>query len=119
MIGLLALAATLFWRGLVWVLEAPARAAHAAAEHRRRQGREVLTRGFLAAAAGDGPEARRLAGKAAELDDETPRLVRILAAQAAEAGDDRAAARAAYAAMLCFADMRLAAYRGLMQTALA
>ena len=119
LVGLAALFATLFWRALVWLLEAPARTASAAADGRRRQAREALTRGFLAAAAGDGPEARRLAQKAAELDQETPRLVRILAAQAAEAGDDRAAARAAYTAMLGFADMRLAAHRGLMQTALA
>ena len=119
LIGLLALAATIFWRVLVWILESPTRAARARAESRRRQGRETLTRGFLAAAAGDGAEARRLAGKAAELDDETPQLVRILAAQAAEAGADHAAARAAYDAMLGFPDMRLAARRGLMQTALA
>jgi len=119
LIGLLALLATLFWSTLVWLLQAPARARRAGAEARRRQAGEVLTKGFVAAAAGDGPEARRLAQKAAELAQETPQLVRILAAQAAEAAGDRAAARAAYGAMLGFADMRLAAHRGLMQTALA
>ena len=119
LIGLLALFATLFWRAVVWVLEAPARTARAAAANRRRQAREALTRGFLAAAAGDGPEARRLSQKAAAFDDETPQLVRILAAQAAEAAADGVAARAAYTAMLGFPDMRLAAHRGLMQTALA
>ena len=118
LIGLLALLATVFWRVLVWLLEAPARAARAAAEARRRQGAESLTRGFLAAAAGDGPEARRLAQRTADLTDETPQLVRILAAQAAEAAGDRAAAQAAYTAMLGFPEMRLAAHRGLMQTAL-
>jgi len=118
LIGLLALAATIFWRALVWLLEAPARSARANAEARRRLGGETLTRGFLAAAAGDGPEARRLAQKAAELSDETPQLVRILSAQAAEAAGDRIAARAAYQAMLGFPEMRLAAHRGLMQIAL-
>ena len=119
LIGLLALMATIFWNTLVWLLRAPARARRANAETRRRLGNESLTRGFLAAAAGDGSEARRLAQKAAELTDETPQLVRILIAQAAEAAGDRAAALGAYQAMLGFPEMRLAAHRGLMQIALA
>lgn len=118
-IGLMALLATVFWRALVWLAEAPARAARARAESRRRQGAEALTRGFLASAAGNGAEARRLAQRAAEMAEGTPQLVRILAAQAAEAAGDRPAAEAAYKAMLGFPEMRLAAYRGLMQTAMA
>jgi HemY protein len=118
-VGLLALAATVFWSSLMWVLGAPARAARAAAESRRRAGAEALTRGFLAAAAGDGSEARRQAQRAADLADDTPQLVRILAAQAAEAAGDRTAARAAFSAMLGFPDMRLAAHRGLMLLAAA
>ena len=39
LIGLLALAATIFWRALVWILESPARAARARAESRRRRRR--------------------------------------------------------------------------------
>jgi len=113
------LAASLFWRALIWVAEAPRRAATARAESRRRQGQEALTRGFLAAAGGDGTEARRQAQRAAELVDETPALVRLLSAQAAEAAGDAAGARAAYAAMLGFPDLRMAAHRGLMQAALA
>jgi HemY protein len=119
LIGLLALLATVFWNTLVWLLRAPMRARRANAETRRRLGSEALTRGFLAAAAGDGSEARRLAQKAADLTDETPQLVRILSAQAAEAAGDRAAASSAYQAMLGFPEMRLAAHRGLMQIALA
>jgi HemY protein len=119
LIGLLALLATVFWRTVLWLVDAPARAARARAETRRRQGMEALTRGFLESAAGRGPEARRLAQRASELAQETPQLVRILAAQAAEAAGDRAAAETAYRAMLGFPEMRLAAYRGLMQTALA
>jgi HemY protein len=116
---LFTLAAALAWRGLIWVAEAPRRAARARAEIRRRQGLEALTRGFLAAAAGDGAEARRQAGRAAELADEAPALVRLLSAQAAEAAGDAVAARAAYAAMLGFPDLRLIAHKGLMQAALA
>jgi len=114
-----ALLATILWRGLIWVIEAPRRAAAARAESRRQQGVEALSRGFLAVAAGDGSEARRLALKAGDLAQDTPALVRVLAAQAAETAGDHAAAKAAYTAMLGFPEMRLAGLRGLMQTALA
>jgi HemY protein len=106
------------WRTLLWILAAPERAARARAENRRRQADEALTRGFLAAAAGDGSEARRLASKAADLASETPGLVRVLTAQAAEAAGDLVAAEAAYAAMLGFPEMRLAGLKGLMELAL-
>ena len=118
----LSLAATLAWRLLFWILDAPRRAERSRAESRRRQANEVLSRGFLAAAGGDGPEARRLAMKAAEIGADAPALAptlsRVLAAQAAEAAGDAIAAQAAYAAMLGFPDMRLAGRRGLMQLAL-
>lgn len=116
---LAALVAMLAWRLLLWVLNAPARAERARAETRRRQSLEVLTRGFLAAAAGDGAEARRLAAKASEISIEAPGLARVLAAQAAEAAGDATAAQAAYSAMLGFPEMRLAGHKGLMQLALA
>lgn len=114
-----ALVATILWRFLLWLLEAPARSARRRADQRRKQGGEALTRGFLAAAAGDGSEARRLAQKAADLVDDMPHLVRVLAAQAAEAAGDLAAAKAAYQAMMGFPDMRLAGLKGQMQIALA
>jgi len=113
------LAAALLWRGLIWLAEAPKRGARARAEARRRQGADALTRGFLAAAAGDGVEARRQAQRAAGLVDDTPALVRLLTAQAAEAAGDAAAAQGAYAAMMGFPELRLVAHRGLMQAALA
>lgn len=119
LIGFLALFAVIFWRLVLWIAEAPRRAAKARAEGRRRQAAEVLTRGFLAVAAGEGPEARRCAQKAAELAEDSPSLVRILAAQSAEAAGDLAAAQGAYSAMLGFPEMRLVAYRGLMTTAVA
>ncbi|MFC3068070.1 heme biosynthesis protein HemY [Phenylobacterium soli] len=111
------LVATVGWRTLLWILAAPQRAARAREDNRRRQAGEALTRGFLAAAAGDGLEARRLALKAADLAEETPGLVRVLAAQAAEAAGDLAAAEAAYTAMLGFPEMRLAGLKGLMDLA--
>ncbi|MCR5878276.1 heme biosynthesis HemY N-terminal domain-containing protein [Phenylobacterium sp. J367] len=117
LVGAGALLATVIWRTLIWILEAPARSERARAEARRRQADEVLTRGFLAVAAGDGSEARRLAGKAADLAVEAPGLARILAAQAAEAAGDPAAMHAAYTAMLGLPEMRLAGHKGLMQLA--
>jgi len=113
-----ALVVTIFWRTVLWILAAPQRTERARAESRRRQANETLSRGFLAAAAGDGSEARRLAQKAAGLAEETPGLVRVLAAQAAEAAGDVPAAQAAYSAMLGFPEMRLAGHKGLMQLAL-
>ena len=113
-VALGALAATLFWRTVLWFLAAPARAARARAEARRREGAESLARGFVAVAAGAGSDARRLAQKAADYIDDQPVLVRILAATAAEAAGDEAAAHAAYTAMLGFPELRLAGRRGLM-----
>jgi HemY protein len=111
------LSAMLIWRLLIWVAEAPRRTERARVENRRRQANEVLTRGFLAVAAGDGSEARRLAQKAADLAEESPGLVRVLAAQAAETAADAPAIQAAYQAMLGFPEMRLAGHKGLMQLA--
>jgi HemY protein len=112
------LTAAVVWRVLLWILEAPRRAELARADARRRQANEVLARGFLAVAAGDGSEALRLSKKAADVAPDAPGLVRVLAAQAAEAAGDVAQAKAAYTAMLGFAEMRLAGHKGLMQIAL-
>ena len=107
------------WRTILWILDAPRRAEQRRTEARRRQANDVLARGFLAVAAGDGPEARRHAKKAAELAADAPGLVRVLAAQSAEAAGDTEQAHAAYTAMLGFPEMRLAGHKGLMQLALA
>lgn len=113
------LVAAVIWRTLLWILDAPRRAERARVEARRRQANDVLARGFLAVAAGEGSEALRLSKKAAELAGDAPGLVRVLAAQAAEAAGDVAQAQAAYTAMLSFPEMRLAGHKGLMQLALA
>lgn len=115
LIGLLTLAALLFWRLLSWIIAAPARAAREAAERRRRLGLEALTNGFVALAAGDGAEARRQAQRAEAAD--MPALVRLLAARGAKATGDKATARAAYQAMQGFPVLRLAAAKGLFDLA--
>lgn len=114
----LGLGAATAWRTVLWILDAPRRADRARTEARRRQANEVLARGFLAVAAGDGSEALRQSKKATELAADAPGLVRVLAAQAADAAGDTAQAHAAYTAMLGFPEMRLAGHRGLMQLAL-
>ena len=117
LLAFLSLFAVAFWRAAVWIAGAPRRQALARAESRRRQASEILTRGFLSVAAGDGAEARRCAQKAADLAEDQPALVRVLAAQAAETAGDLTAAQAAYSAMLSFPEMRLAGRRGLMSIA--
>lgn len=118
-IGVLSFIAVAFWKIAAWISDQPRRSARARAASRRKQADEMLTRGFLAVAAGEGAEARRCAQKAADLADENPTMARVLAAQAAEAVGDWTAAQAAWSAMLAFPDMRLAAHRGLMGVALA
>ena len=115
----LGLFAAVVWRAILWIMDTPRRADRARNEARRRQSAEVLARGFLAVAAGDGSEALRQSKKAAELSADAPTLLRVLAAQAAEVAGDAAQAQAAYTAMLGFPEMRLAGHKGLMQIALA
>ena len=111
------LIAAVVWRTVLWILAAPRRAEHARIEIRRRQAVEALSRGFLAAAAGDGAEARRLAKRAADLAPDAPGLVRCLAAQAAEAAEGCGGHPRANTAMMGFPEMRLAGHKGLMQLA--
>ncbi len=116
LIGGLALAAVCFWNLGLWLARAPQRSERARAEARRRQGEEAITRGFMAVAAGDGNEARRLAVKAFDLSDNVL-LVRILSARAAEASGDPVAAKAAWSAMLSVPELKLAGLKGLMELA--
>jgi HemY protein len=115
-LGFLALCAVCFWNLILWLSRAPQRAERARAETRRRQGEDVLTRGFMAVAAGDGAEARRNAAKALDLSDNVL-LVRVLTAMAAEASGDATATRAAYTAMLSVPELKLAGLKGLVQLA--
>ncbi|MFT4091254.1 MAG: heme biosynthesis HemY N-terminal domain-containing protein [Asticcacaulis sp.] len=118
LIGVLAFFAVAFWQLALWLSRAPQRAERKRAATRRRQGEEILTRGFLAVASGDGAEARRSALKAVDLYDNVA-LVRILGAMAAETARDEAATRAAYQAMLSVPELKLAGLRGLTNLALA
>lgn len=113
LIGVLALLAVAFWRLVMWIGEAPRRAALARAEARRREAYASLGRGFLALATGDTAEARRLSRRATDMADEAPILTALLAAQSAEAVGETETARTAYEALLATVDGQGAGRRGL------
>ncbi len=116
LLGVLAFCAVGFWNLALWLSRSPQRAERKRAVVRRRQGDEVLTRGFMSVASGDGNEARRQAVKAIDLCDNIV-LVRILNALAAETSGDVVATQTAYTAMLTIPDLKLAGLKGLVQLA--
>lgn len=80
---------------------------------RREKGFRTLSQGMVAVAAGDGAEARRMAGKAEALLDD-PRLTRLLSAQAAQLDGDEDAARTYFNEMLDDPDTEFLGRRGLL-----
>jgi HemY protein len=113
LIGVLALVAVGFWRLIIWIGGAPQRAARLRAEARRRESYAALARGYLALAAGETDDARRMARRAADAAEDAPVLVGLLNAQAAEVSGDDAAARSAYEALLAHPDAQGSARQGL------
>lgn len=113
LIGGMALLAMLFWRLVIWIGEAPQRAARLRTEARRRESFSALARGFLALAAGEAEDARRMARRAADAAEDAPVLTGLLKARAAEACGDDASARMHYEALLAFPDAQGAARQGL------
>lgn len=100
-----------------WVGRWPARRVTAREETRRREHLDAVSKGFLALAAGDGAEARRLGQRAQEGLDPPGALARLLAAQAAEAEGDSDAAILAYEALLGDPQTKAAGRRGLLSIA--
>lgn len=113
LVGVFALLAVGFWRLVIWIGEAPQRAAQLRNEARRRDSYAALARGYLALAGGDADEARRMARRATEAAEDAPILTGLLAAQAAEISGEEPTARAAYEALLSFPDAQGAARQGL------
>jgi len=113
LIGVVALLAVGFWRLVIWIGEAPQRAARLRADTRRRDSYTALARGYLALAGGDGEEARRMARRATDAAEDAPILSGLLSAQAAEISGEDATARAAYEALLSYPDAQGAARQGL------
>ena len=83
---------------------------------RHRRGFESLSKGIVAAGAGDGAAARRHAQIAAKALTDEP-LVRLLEAQAAQLRGDRAAVKSAFESMLGSPDTEALGLRGLFAEA--
>jgi HemY protein len=114
---LMALAILWFlWRLLRGVWRAPATTRDYMRFRRSRRGYESLSRGIIAAGAGDTAAAQRHADLAQRgLPDEP--LVKLLAAQAAQLRGDRAAVKRAFEAMLGDRDTEALGLRGLFAEA--
>lgn len=118
-IGAAILAGLIAWAGfalLARLLALPRSIGRWRERRRRDKGYLALTRGLVAVAAGDGEEAQRQAKRAAVLLDEPP-LVKLLAAQAAQAAGDDAAAQHQYRAMLERSETEFLGLRGLIAQA--
>ena len=84
---------------------------------RARRGQDALSRGLVAAAAGDALEARRQSRKAHGLLGHSP-LGLLLTAQAAQLEGDEASQRTAYRAMLSHPETEFLGLRGLFMDAM-
>ncbi len=114
--GVLAIVSALLyrlWRWL-WTLTRASRAARG--QRRLREGFTALTKGFVAVAAGDAEEAKRLTRRAHALLRE-PALTHLLAAQAAQLDGDDAAARRYFTELLEAPTTEFLGVRGLLTLA--
>ena len=114
--GLLAVAALLL-AGMIhfyrWLIVSPKKIRLARQERRRRRGWRALTRGLVAAAAGDSHGARSAAEDAEALLGEPP-VTLLLTAQAAQLDDDQKAAATAFRRMLEHQETEFLGLRGLL-----
>lgn len=114
---LLTLALFLLWQLLVWLVRLPKRIRKMRAESQRERGYSELESALIAAAAGDTKSARNHADKVQKLM-QRPALSGLLAARAAQADGDLASAERYFEGLLTDKRTRLAARRGLAETAL-
>lgn len=94
------------------LLRSPANMSSFLDRRRRRRGFLALSRGMVAVAAGDADEAKRYAGQARKLLDETP-LTLLLSAQAAQLDGQEEAATKSFEAMLASPETAFLGLRGL------
>jgi len=109
---LAAIAFTIFWGFLRFVLRIPSLMSIASKARRRNKGYEALSRGMVAAGAGDSALALR-AARTAEKHLGEDGLTLLLRAQAAQLAGDRAGAERAFARMVDRPDTRVLGLRGL------
>jgi HemY protein len=103
---------SILWGLFRFAIRAPSIFNYAREARRRRKGYEALTRGMVAAGAGDARAARKAAADVARHLPKEP-LGLLLHAQVAQLGNDRAAAEAAFASMAKRDETRLLGLRGL------
>lgn len=99
-----------FWR---WLLSTPLALGARWTEGRRRKGYQSLSAGLVAVAAGDLPQAKKLARRTAQLLDD-PALTLLLSAQAAQLDGDEGAARDYFQAMRGRPETEFLGLRGLL-----
>jgi HemY protein len=117
MVGLAFVAVVMIAIGFVWsvlrfVLHLPSLVSIGAQARRRRRGMIALSRGMIAAGAGDAHAAKRAAEEALRHLGEEP-LTLLLKAEAAQLAGDRASAEATFARMAETPDTRALGLRGL------
>ena len=107
-----AIAIAIAWTILRFIFRIPSLMALARKARRRNKGYAALSRGILAAGAGDVRQARKSANEANRHLPEEP-LSLLLRAQAAQLSQDRPAAEAAFNEMMTRPETRLLGLRGL------
>ena len=116
-VAVMAIAAALIYRFWLSLRRAPASIKNALHERRRRRGYEALTRGMVAVAAGDAPEASKQVKRADVLLGD-PALTLLLSAQAAQLTGDETAATRFFEAMRERPETEFLGLRGLLNQAL-
>lgn len=111
-IFLIAIACTILWNVLSFVLRLPSLMSLAARARRRNKGYAALTRGMVAAGAGDTRLALKSAEAAQNYLGEDP-LTLLLRAQAAQLAGDRTQAERLFARMVEVPETRVLGLRGL------
>ena len=108
----LAVAIGLAWTVLRFIFRIPSLLSYASSARRRSKGLAALSRGMVAAGAGDARTAQRAADEALRFMPSEP-LSLLLKAQAAQLGGDKDAASRAFSKMLEKPETRLLGLRGL------
>ena len=108
----LALAAGMVWSLLRFIFKIPSLLSLASRARRRNNGLAALSRGMVAAGAGDARLAQRASSEADRLLPSEP-LTYLLRAQAAQLSGDRSGAEAAFSRMLERPETRVLGLRGL------
>lgn len=111
-LALAMIAIALIWSVLRFVLRIPSIVAIGARARQRRKGLSALTRGMIAAGAGDARAAKRAADEALRRLGEEP-LTLLLDAEAAQLAGDRARAERTFTRMAEIPDTRVLGLRGL------